>query len=103
MKFTIPGPLKNNIYNSMRDVGYHFQREEKRGDITEYSFVRPRNGFPRFHIYAKIENGDILANLHLDQKKPTYEGTTAHSGDYDEPIVAKEADRIKQMTLNFGR
>jgi len=99
----IPGPLKNNIYNSMRDAGYHFQREEKRGEITEYSFVRPRLGFPRFHIYARIENGNILVNLHLDQKKPVYEGATAHSGDYDEPIVAQEAGRIKLKAQNQER
>jgi len=103
MKFTITGPLKNNIYNLMRDIGYHFQREEKRDNMAEYSFVRPRTGFPRFHIYARVENGNILASLHLDQKKPIYEGTTAHSGDYDEPIVEKEAARIKQMAQNSSR
>lgn len=92
MKATINGPLKNNIYNLMRDAGYHFQRQEG----AEFSFARPRYGFPRFHIYAKIENGSLSINLHLDQKKPVYDGATAHSGDYDEPIVAKEMERIRQ-------
>jgi hypothetical protein len=102
MKFIIAGPLKNTIYNLMRDTGYHFQREEKRGAATEYSFVRPKVGFPRFHIYAKIENGNLSINLHLDQKKTVYQGTTAHSGDYDEPVVLKEAERIKQTIQNSG-
>lgn len=96
MKFTILGPLRNNIYNLMRDAGYHFLREEN----NEYSFVRPRSGFPRFHIYAKIKEKDLEINLHLDQKKPVYQGTTAHSGDYDEPVVAREMARIKQAMEN---
>jgi hypothetical protein len=100
MKFSIIGPLKNNIYNLMRDAGYHFQREENIASKTEYSFTRPRNGFPRFHIYAKIANKDMLINLHLDQKKPIYEGTTAHSGDYDEPVVMQEMERIKLAIKN---
>ena len=96
MKAIISAPLKNTIYNLMRDAGYHFQRQEG----EEFSFVRPKYGFPRFHIYAKIENGNLSVNLHLDQKKPVYDGATAHSGDYDEPIVAKEMERIKVCLQN---
>jgi len=103
MQFTIPGPLKNNIYNLLRDAGYHFQREEKVAAKTEYSFTRPKNGFPRFHIYAKISGNDLLVNLHLDQKKPVYEGVTAHSGDYDEPVVKREMERIIQALENSGQ
>lgn len=101
MKILINGPLKNNIYNLMRDAGYHFQREDHERDATEYSFVRPRMGFPRFHIYAKMDGKDLALNLHLDQKKPIYRGTTAHSGDYDGPVINNEAARIKQA-LNNG-
>ena len=79
----------------MRDAGYHFQREDTEAGATEYSFVRPRRGFPRFHIYAKVKGEDLQINLHLDQKKPVYQGTTAHSGDYDEPAVAREMARVK--------
>ena len=100
MKFTISGPLKNNIYNTMRDAGYHFQREDNEHDATEYSFVRPRVGFPRFHIYAKIGGNDLTISLHLDQKKPVYLGSAAHSGDYDGPAIEHEAERIKQMIEN---
>jgi len=100
MKFIIPGPLKNTIYNAMRDAGYHFQREDNERDATEYSFVRPRVGFPRFHIYAKMENKNLAISLHLDQKKPVYRGSTAHAGDYDGPVIEHEAARIKQMIEN---
>ncbi len=97
MKLTFLGPLKNNIYNLMRDAGYHFQREDHERDATEYSFVRPRMGFPRFHIYAKMAGNDLQLNLHLDQKKPVYRGYTAHSGDYDGTAVECEAARIKKI------
>jgi hypothetical protein len=100
MKFIIPGPLKQNIYTLMRDFGYHFQREDSEREATEYSFVRPRVGFPRFHIYAKMDGINLACNLHLDQKKPLYQGSTAHSGDYNEPAVEAEAKRIKNAIDN---
>jgi len=84
----------------MRDAGYHFQREDHERDAIEYSFVRPRIGFPRFHIYAKMEGNDLALNLHLDQKKPVYRRATAHSGDYDGPVIESEAARIKQAIGN---
>ena len=96
MQTTIKGPFKNNIYNLMRDCSYHFQREDSEANSTEYSFVRPRHGFPRFHIYARMQDGGLQINLHLDQKKPVYQGPTAHSGDYDEPVVAREMERVKR-------
>ena len=38
--------------------------------------------------------------LHLDQKKPIYEGAPAHAGEYDSELVQKEAERIKQILQN---
>jgi len=110
MKFILKGPFQNNIYNLMRKAGYYFQgkNEEK----SELVFVRPPRGYPRFHIYLKTEgeesklssspfadareNENLIFNLHLDQKRPIYKGTTAHSGEYDSETVKKEADRIKK-------
>jgi hypothetical protein len=98
MKSTISGPFRNTVYNLMRDVGYHFQYEDKK--TKELSFARPRSGFPRFHLFIKTSGNDLSLSLHLDQKKPVYEGTTAHSGDYDEPVVQQEMTRIKQLIKN---
>jgi len=63
------------------------------------NFVHPIGGdaYPRFHIYLKKEGEDLIFNLHLDQKRPIYKGTTAHSGEYSGEIVGKEAKRIKQI------
>ena len=40
------------------------------------------------------EEDEIVFDLHLDQKKPSYVGTKAHGGEYDGPTVEKEMSRI---------
>ncbi len=95
MKFELKGPFKNNIYNLMRDCGYHFL--DKNEENSEYNFVRPPRSYPRFHIYLKVENENLIFNLHLDQKRPIYKGTIAHSGEYDGEVVEQEAKRVKEI------
>ncbi len=93
MIFTIKGPIKDNIYNLMRKVGYFFQKEDK--ERGEFVFARPTRGYPRFHLYLKVDGDNLIFNLHLDQKRPSYEGATAHGGEYEGETVEKEAERIK--------
>ena len=102
MKFVINNPKRENIYNLLRGIGYHFlDKDEKTGELN---FTRPMRGFPRFHIYLKIDGStgsprgdeDLIFNLHLDQKKPSYKGATAHSGEYDGATIEQEAERIKK-------
>ncbi|MBU2578560.1 hypothetical protein KKA09_00330 [Patescibacteria group bacterium] len=97
MKFEIKGPFKENTYNAMRRAGYVCLVENK--DTGEANYVRALavGGYPRFHIYLKMENETLIFNLHLDQKRPVYKGTTAHSGDYDGEVIEKEVERIKKM------
>ncbi|MBI2112972.1 MAG: hypothetical protein HYT50_00105 [Candidatus Wildermuthbacteria bacterium] len=65
----------------------------------ELVFAKSLSGglYPRFHIYCKSMPGgfSFAANLHLDQKKPTYQGTSAHSGEYEGQLVEAEAKRIQ--------
>jgi len=90
---------QENIQNIMRHCGYFFIKQEQ----NELAFVRPLSsagsGYPRFHIYVNMEKfpHETQINLHLDQKKPVYRGTTAHSGEYEGEIVEKETERIKQI------
>ena len=98
MKFILKGLFKENIYNLMRESGYYFQgKNEEKG---ESNFVRPPRNYPRFHIYLKVESENLIFNLHLDQKKPIYEGIPAHSGEYESKVVEQEAERIKQIFKN---
>jgi hypothetical protein len=95
MKFILKMPFKENSYSLMRKVGYHFQKkDEEKGELI---FVSPPRGYPRFHLYLKVEKNNLIFNLHLDQKKPTYEGTPAHAGEYNSGVVEKEAERIRQI------
>jgi hypothetical protein len=94
MKFKVKGPFKENVYNLMRKTGYVFQRKDE--SKREIVFVRPPSGYPRFHIFLKEENDSLIFNLHLDQKKPVYKGTTAHSGEYDTDLIEEEKQRIEK-------
>ncbi len=63
----------------LRQAGYH-PLEDRRSQ--KLSFVR-RLGtafYPRLHIYLQNIDDKVIFNLHLDQKKVSYEGQKAHSG-----------------------
>lgn len=92
MRFTLPGPIKDNIHSLMRKIGYHYQGQNK----EEFSFVRPPRGYPRFHIYLREDDDGPILNLHLDQKRPVYKGAIAHAGEYEGKIVENEIIRIKE-------
>lgn len=88
--------LKDNIYNLLKKLGYYFVgRNQKESEIV---FKRPleRNGYPRFHLYLKINEDRVIFNLHLDQKKPSYKGSPAHSAEYEGEVVENEIERIRQ-------
>lgn len=85
--------IKENPVSLLRRAGYIFQRNEG----AEMSFVRPlaQSGYPRFHIYAKVDVIDLVINIHLDQKKETYGNGTRHHGEYEnEGILKEETERI---------
>ncbi len=80
----------------MREVGY-FVSPDKRS--TENSFIRRigRDDYPRFHIYTKQLQEHIIIDVHLDQKKSSYGGYTAHSGEYDGKVVEEEVNRLQSF------
>lgn len=93
MRFEIPRP-KDALVQFLRRIGYAPHRS--RGSF-EISYVR-RLGvvadYPRFHLYCHETPQAVILNLHLDQKRPSYEGSRAHSGEYDGRTVEQERDRI---------
>lgn len=80
----------------LRNAGYTYI-EARNG---QGSFARPIGGgrYPRFHVYIEEHPGQTVFNLHVDQKQASYEGVTAHSGEYDGPLVEGEVGRLKAMT-----
>lgn len=99
MTFNIKNPEKN-VVGIGRDIGYILQKETSNG---EASFIRPleRGGYPRFHLYVKLDGDDLIFNLHLDQKRPVYKTAHDHAAEYDGTLVENEASRIKQI-LNIS-
>ena len=95
MDFTIKN-INENIVGVARQIGYLIIDTKENG---EYNLVRKlnRDNYPRFHIYLKAAGNKFIFNLHLDQKKPSYEGSHAHNGEYFGPVVQNEADRIKSV------
>ena len=99
MRFQIKNNSNENIINAMRKLGYHFTRKDEATGQLAFARILGGSGYPRFHIYLQEGNAidEVIINLHLDQKKPIYKGTTAHSGEYQGELVEQEATRLKQF------
>ena len=96
MKFQIS--LDNeNLLVSLRKCGYAPEgRDPKTGELRFWKSVTGRR-FPRFHLYAVQQDNEATLNLHLDQKAPSYQGSAAHSGEYEGPLVEQEMQRILNL------
>ena len=93
--------LKDSALNLMRRAGYSFIRHNGSTDEEAYQRRLGSGDYPKFHAFVKEEKDLIFVNLHLDQKKPSYSGYTAHSGEYeDSEILEKEAQMIKKVFEN---
>ena len=80
----------------MRQAGYSYLRDRNTG---KDSFVRRAgsNFYPRFHVYINEGEEKVVFNLHLDQKKPSYQGAHAHNAEYEGEVVEAEAERLKSL------
>ena len=94
--------LKESIVSITRAIGY---TNLDTTSHNEFSMVRKITGsnYPRFHVFIKQRGNHYYFNLHLDQKQPSYQGSHAHSGEYDSPVVEDEADRIKDILNNIEK
>ena len=92
MKFKFP--YKNFKPSELiRICGYGAVHDPNNPEIS-YSRRLGESYYPRFHVYLNEFDKYFEVSLHLDQKKVSYEGQTAHSGEYDGDNVADEARRI---------
>jgi len=86
-------PPSHPVRVVMQRAGYVEFRDPRTGDM---SFTR-RLGtyfYPRWHCYVDTGQETLTLNIHLDQKQPSYAGTTKHSGEYDGPAVEAEGHRL---------
>jgi hypothetical protein len=97
MKIQIPkDKLRFAPEHYLRKAGYHYRVNRKTGQA---SFTRSlgSGSYPQFHIYLKEEQGSIILNLHLDQKKPSYDGAHAHNAEYDGGVIEEEFQRLQAL------
>ena len=102
MEFQITKPSETAV-SIAREIGY---RPMGVSADNEYNLVRPLAGrnYPRFHIYVRKDaEGTFYFNLHLDQKQPSYQGSSAHSGEYEGDLIEQEAERIKRILGDIVR
>jgi hypothetical protein len=86
--------INESMISALRRCGYHFERNiAQTAEVSAARSFGP-SGFPRFHCYAKKTGENMEINLHLDQKKPIYRGTSAHGGEYEGEIIEQEMKRI---------
>jgi hypothetical protein len=50
--------------------------------------------FPRFHVYLEMHGESTIIDIHLDAKPHSYEGFSAHVGEYTGENVEQELQRI---------
>lgn len=89
--------------NWLRHAGYALVSDRQARQI---SFARrlTRDFYPRFHVYFTSQIDDqgrefITFNLHLDQKRPGYQGFSRHNAEYDGEVVEAEMLRLKNFLL----
>ncbi|MCX6765439.1 MAG: hypothetical protein NT136_00500 [Candidatus Moranbacteria bacterium] len=87
--------IRGNPADLLRRAGYIFQSRKE----DEMGFVRPlsSSGYPRFHIFTRVVGGNLIINIHLDQKKETYGEAKRHHGEYESAIIKEEAERIASV------
>lgn len=99
MKLIIPKlKLNSSVDQFLRQAGYAYIKSYH----TEKGSYVKRLGsghYPRLHMYSKESSENLIFDLHLDQKQPSYKGSHAHNAEYDGPIIEGEINRLKQLTL----
>lgn len=98
MKINFANNINQHADYLVRRCGYGQIRDSRSGETSYVRRLRT-DFYPRFHLYINSENPLVL-NLHLDQKKASYEGFTAHSGDYDSDLVKQEGERIYNLIIS---
>jgi len=94
--------LSLNPDTFLRKMGYGFIHDSVTGHD---SYVRrfSREFYPRFHMYFEDLPDRVVFNLHLDQKKASYEGAHMHNAEYDGQAVEDEMERLKGFLTDESR
>lgn len=100
MKFELIDNFLDNEKELMRKCGYYPHLDYQTKKINYLKRLTNLN-YPRFHLYLKKSGKLLIFNLHLDQKKPSYYGFKAHSGEKDGSVIEDEVRRIINILTKF--
>ena len=98
MKFTINLSDKT-LYTFMRSCGYAPAYSSGGADESVFQRLLGGREYPKFHAYCAQDDKSIILSLHLDQKKPSYEGSHAHNAEHTGSVVESEVKRIQSLSL----
>ncbi len=97
MRFTVP-KLSVSPQYFLRKCSYiEIHNPHKNDEISYARSLDPGRFYPRFHVYLEPVSAGTTISMHLDMKKPSYEGSSAHSGEYEGSVVEEEKRRIMDL------
>ncbi len=102
MRILIPLSNTEQIKNLMRRLGYFENYDRKTNQISYIKRLSREGFYPRFHVYVDENQTGRTINLHLDQKKPSYAGASAHNAEYDSDVVRREGERMRGILAGMG-
>lgn len=103
MKIAVKKQRGPDLVKLIKRCGYIEIKDRQTGETSFVHRVGPYF-YPRFHLYIEKESPEeIILNLHLDQKRPSYSGCSAHSADYGGEVVEKEAEGIKKIFQTYNK
>lgn len=88
--------VNHNPADFLRRVGYSHVND-RLATQESFSIRLGREHYPRLHMYFDDLGDQISFNLHLDQKRNSYDGAARHNAEYDGEIVTGEIDRLKGL------
>ena len=94
MKMKVKGQLGMSARDIMRRIGYA-EIVDRKHDTISYARRLSSERYPRFHVYVDQTEYGMLVKIHIDQKAASYEGQTAHSGEYEGPKLVEELERMQ--------
>lgn len=101
MKINCEGTYRHNSEYIFRRCGYGKMVGRNTGQMSYMRLINGRTLYPRFHAYLEEYEGGFQVNLHLDQRQPSYQGTSAHGGEYGGEVVEREGARISALITAF--
>ncbi len=97
MKLKFSKSVIGNPTVFIRRCGYGEYYDRRMGKTSYMKRARMEDMFPRYHVYFEEHDQEIIFDLHLDQKRPSYEGSSMHAGEYDGTAVEREAAKIQSF------